>query len=275
VIITIGTSIGLPNNGAIIKTIESSDAEIFSYELYDNTSTLIYSEEPNLWKHITDDELNILPYTSITEGGNTYKSGLISKIISAVRTTLYPVTHAKAVWFNQAASKTMNDFVEDNIDPIEETSTASQSYTVGEHLIYGGIRYIVSSAITAGDTLTPGTNINAKPIGTEIEQINTDLSWKFVDSKTGTDVITLPEKFNELHVHIKLNNDDGENHTYHILKEDLSSSATRIFRHSWYAGAYWDESQIAFTNMDSVKINRTQTNGTVNTSRSIISVYYR
>jgi hypothetical protein len=179
VIITIGTSIGLPNNGAVIKTIESSDAEIFSYELYDNASTLIFSEEPNLWKHITDDELNILPYTSITEGGNTYKSGLISKIISAVRTTLYPVTHAKAVWFNQAASKTMNDFVEDNIDPIEETSTASQSYTVGEHLIYGGIRYIVSSAITAGDTLTPGTNIEVKSIGNEIEQINTDLSIKY------------------------------------------------------------------------------------------------
>jgi hypothetical protein len=185
VIITIGTSIGLPNNGAVIKTIESSDAEIFSYELYDNTSTLIYSEEPNLWKHITDDELNILPYTSITEGGNTYKSGLISKIISAVRTTLYPVTHAKAVWFNQAASKTMNDFVEDNIDPIEETSTASQSYTVGEHLIYGGIRYIVSSAITAGDTLTPGTNIDAMAIGDEIEQINTDLSYYSTEHKTG------------------------------------------------------------------------------------------
>jgi hypothetical protein len=89
---------------------------------------------------------------------------------------LYPVTHAKAVWFNQAASKTMNDFIDDNIDPIEGTSTASQSYTVGEHLIYGGIRYIVSSAITAGDTLTPGTNIDAMAIGDEIEQINTDLT---------------------------------------------------------------------------------------------------
>ena len=176
VIISIGTSIGLPNNGAVIKTIESSDAEIFSYKLYDNASTEIYSEEPNIWKHITDDELNILPYTSITEGGNTYKSGIISKIISAVRTTLYPVTHAKAVWFNKAASKTMNDFIEDNIDPIEETSTASQSYTVGEHLIFAGIRYIVTSAITAGDTLTPGTNIDAKSIGNEIKQINTDLS---------------------------------------------------------------------------------------------------
>lgn len=178
VIITIGTSIGLPNNGAVIKTIESSDAEIFSYELYDNASTVIYSEEPNIWKHITDDELNILPYTSITEGGNTYKSGIISKIISAVRTTLYPVTHAKAVWFSISENKTVHDkigMMDDNIAPTEVSPTVN-SYDVGDSLIYNGVRYKVKSSIAAGTTLTIGTNIEAETVDEALAQINTDLS---------------------------------------------------------------------------------------------------
>lgn len=107
--ITIGTSIGLPDNGAVIKSIKSSGAKIFSYKLYDSTSTEIFSETPSLWDHITNDELNIVPYSDITEGANTYKSGLISKIISGIRTTLYPVTHAKAVFFDKENNQNVYD----------------------------------------------------------------------------------------------------------------------------------------------------------------------
>lgn len=107
--ITIGTSIGLPDNGAVIKSIKSSGAKIFSYKLYNSTSTEIFSETPSLWDHITNDELNIVPYSDITEGANTYKSGLISKIISGIRTTLYPVTHAKAVFFDKANNQNVYD----------------------------------------------------------------------------------------------------------------------------------------------------------------------
>jgi hypothetical protein len=209
VIITIGTSIGLPNNGAVIKTIESSDAEIFSYELYDNASTVIYSEEPNIWKHITDDELNILPYTSITEGGNTYKSGIISKIISAVRTTLYPVTHAKAVWFSISENKTVHDKIEmmdDNIAPTEVSPTVN-SYDVGDSLIYNGVRYKVKSSIAAGTTLTIGTNIEAETVAEDLKQINSDLSAKgtyvqLVQNSSATGNITVQDlsQFGEIFI---------------------------------------------------------------------------
>lgn len=193
--ITIGTSIGLPQSGAVIKSIASSDARIKSYALYDSASTEIFSETPSLWAHITDDEQNIIPSTNITDGVNTYKSGIISKIIDGVRTALYPITHAKAVWFSKTRNETVYDkigYMDDNIAPTEVSPTEN-AYSVGDLLIYNNELYEVVAAIAIGESLTVGTNIEKK----SVSQINSDLTWKSLGSY-GDLPITLPSNYNEL-----------------------------------------------------------------------------
>lgn len=125
--ITIGTSIGLPQAGAIIKSIASSDAAIKSYTLYNSVSTVIASDTPAIWEHINDDELNIVPGSSITDGLNSYRTGVISKIIDGVRKQLFPQTHAKAVWYDKSQNKTVYDQLQQT-DITAPTATGSFTY---------------------------------------------------------------------------------------------------------------------------------------------------
>ena len=60
--------------------------------------------------------------------------------------------------------------------PVESTSTASQNYAVGDYLVYNGILYRVTAAISAGQTLTPGTNISATNAGAELTALNSGLA---------------------------------------------------------------------------------------------------
>lgn len=60
--------------------------------------------------------------------------------------------------------------------PVESTSTASQNYAVGDYLVYNGILYRVTAAISAGQTLTPGTNISATNAGAELTALNSGLT---------------------------------------------------------------------------------------------------
>lgn len=60
------------------------------------------------------------------------------------------------------------------IAPVEASSIASQSYAVGRHLILNKILYRVTQAISAGQTITPGTNVTES--NSVEEQIETNLS---------------------------------------------------------------------------------------------------
>lgn len=59
---------------------------------------------------------------------------------------------------------------------VESSSTASRAYSVGSYLVYNGILYRVTAAISSGQTLTPGTNITATNAGAELTSLNNDLS---------------------------------------------------------------------------------------------------
>lgn len=64
------------------------------------------------------------------------------------------------------------------IAPVEKTNVASQNYVVGRHLVLNNILYIVTAAITAGQTIAVGTNIAIsddveKQIETNLNSINT------------------------------------------------------------------------------------------------------
>ena len=74
--------------------------------------------------------------------------------------------------------------------PVESTSTASQNYAVGDYLVYNGILYSVTAAISVGESLTPGTNISATSAGAELTTLKNGLTTMNGDykklTKTGT-----------------------------------------------------------------------------------------
>ena len=64
---------------------------------------------------------------------------------------------------------------------VEATTTASKAYVVNDLLIYNGVLYKVTSAISSGGTITPGTNVIATTIdallndNTSIDLVQNDI----------------------------------------------------------------------------------------------------
>lgn len=79
-----------------------------------------------------------------------------------------------------------------NLAEIETSATASRSYAVGEYLVYNGILYRVTTAIAAGGTITPNSNVTAVNIGGQISEIGAKI--KFVTSAASgvTAVLNIP-----------------------------------------------------------------------------------
>lgn len=65
-----------------------------------------------------------------------------------------------------------------NIAPIEETSTASRAYSVGNYLIYNQLLYQVTNSISSGDTITVGTNVERVLVSGELKEIQDILAGK-------------------------------------------------------------------------------------------------
>ena len=55
-----------------------------------------------------------------------------------------------------------------NFATVEESTTASQAYKVGEYLILNGLLYRVTTAIAADDTIAVGTNVTQTTVGDEM-----------------------------------------------------------------------------------------------------------
>lgn len=58
---------------------------------------------------------------------------------------------------------------------VEETTTASKAYDIGDYLVMDGYFYKVTAAISAGNTLVVGGNIEQTNVGAEISTLNKDL----------------------------------------------------------------------------------------------------
>lgn len=92
-----------------------------------------------------------------------------------------------------------------SLAPIEATSTASQPYTVGKRLVYGGRLYKVTQAIAQGGTLTPGTNITPDTVDEELSTISTQLTWVEIGRETGTTPITFEaNRYHEFNVFVRV-----------------------------------------------------------------------
>ena len=70
-----------------------------------------------------------------------------------------------------------------NVATVEDTTTATHAYVKGNYVVVEGQLYEVTAAIAIGDTFTVGTNVAVTTVGTELSQINSDLTNKV--SKTG------------------------------------------------------------------------------------------
>lgn len=58
----------------------------------------------------------------------------------------------------------VTDTIAADLATVESSSTASVSHAVGSYLVLGGVLYRVTTAIAAGETITPGTNVAATTV---------------------------------------------------------------------------------------------------------------
>lgn len=201
--IPIDSSIGLASTGAVIASIESSDGVFKSVKFYNSMSTEIYSEEFKIWDHVIAVEENITPGTSIsetyTEGGTQqttyYKTGAISKLINGIRSALFPVTHAKAVWFNKHENTTVYDEIEDinseliSIENIADCATgrdtAAKVVTLPGFVLKQNARIVVRFTDTGATNPISGNltlNVNGTGAKTIIDGHNNNATMTYANA---------------------------------------------------------------------------------------------
>lgn len=107
--IVLGENIGMPQSGGVINEIRSTEAYIYAYELTDASATTIYSKNINLWDAINEALLSHEVTGTVIDGEETLFMGPIHKFVNGIKKAFYPITHAKAVWFDKANKRTVHD----------------------------------------------------------------------------------------------------------------------------------------------------------------------
>lgn len=82
------------------------------------------------------------------------------------------------------STKQVVDRIEGNFANEENGATASQPYVVGEHIMRNDVMYRVKAAISQGDSFTVGTNIETKPVGDELTEINSNLANRLLSNNS-------------------------------------------------------------------------------------------
>ena len=145
-----GTTITVDNTGLISAVLGVSDLSNVVIASLANGDILQYDSTAQKWK-------NVAKANAVTENSSALvESGAVFTAVNTTQTI---------------------------IAPVEKTSTASQAYATGKQLIYNGVLYDVIAPISANDTLTVGTNIQAA------DDIVTDLAGKEPISKILTQTL--------------------------------------------------------------------------------------
>lgn len=118
-------SVGVPNGYGKLTSIESTNANIYHFKVRDPGAGGIYEREVNLWDSIIEAIENHEVTGSITEGNATTLTGYIYKYVDKVKKLIYPITHAKSVWFDRDKNKTV-------YDAIVESSFAKKTYVIDD-----------------------------------------------------------------------------------------------------------------------------------------------
>lgn len=111
----------------------------------------------------------LAPFTPTYEDINT--NGAIAQMILAEYTaTAVAVTGVTPVFKKVAAGSVRAGSV-----ATVETAQATQNHSVGEFILLDKQLYIVTAAVSAGETFVEGTNISATSIGGELKALNNGL----------------------------------------------------------------------------------------------------
>ena len=123
----------------------------------------------------------------------------------------------------------------------EDSATATMNYSVGQYVIYNEQFYKVTAAISAGQTLVPGTNIEATTVGTQLSALNdsltNSLAWKNLSAVTGANAITIPSGWSEANIRLSL--DGNRVFMFHVVKTnfDYGASTGYNLRSGYYANS--------------------------------------
>lgn len=165
-VISIGPGIGL-TSGVSITKIQSSEAYIIQYGLYGDAATELCTREPSIWNSVIELAQNHEKSVAITETGKngekqSYLSSKISMMVDAVRTMVFPITHAKAVWWNKQDNITVFDKIEKEcIQEGDEITDEEIDEIIGN----------ISGGDSGGETPNPSDEITDE----EIDNIINDL----------------------------------------------------------------------------------------------------
>ena len=114
------------------------------------------------------------------------------------------------------------DVSQSNLAPVEIGNSASQSYTIGQHLIWNGVYYKVIQAIAVGDAFVVDANLSARNIGSEITDLQNNIgSTNDTQSLDGT-----------IHAQLKY----IKNRSYRRLGSTYSYSPINITWQSFFDG---------------------------------------
>ena len=118
-------------------------------------------------------------YTVILTNGDTATFDVTNGngIVSIVKTATVGLVDTYTITFDNGDTATFNvtngengqDVSQSNLAPVEETSTASQSYSVGQHLVFNSIYYKVIQPISQGASLISNTNIQQETVSASID----------------------------------------------------------------------------------------------------------
>jgi hypothetical protein len=112
----------------------------------------------------------LAPFTPTYEDINT--NGAIAQMILAEYTaTAVAVTGVTPVFKKVAAGTVRAGSV-----AAVETAQATQNHSVGEYILLDKQLYIVTAAVSAGETFVEGTNISATSVGSELKALNNGLT---------------------------------------------------------------------------------------------------
>lgn len=170
----------------------------------DEQQTHVYAQQSEAWAvgtidgapvESTDPQYNNYSkyYAQQAEGSASDAAGSATAAAGSATAAAGSATAAAAV---QAAVETMMG----NYAPIEETSTASRPYKVGEHLILNNVLYRVTVAIAQNGTITPNTNCKQTTVGDEIANDTLFFKDKAVTATTGDILVITDERITADHV---------------------------------------------------------------------------
>jgi hypothetical protein len=111
----------------------------------------------------------LAPFTPTYEDINT--NGAVVQMILAEYTASAVAVTSITPTYSKASAGTV---LPGSVATVEQSQAVS-NHSVGEYILLGGQFYRVTRAISAGETITPGSNVSATSAGAELNQLNNDL----------------------------------------------------------------------------------------------------